>query len=121
LCYAETVEERMSFKDCLDRVFNNFSDRDRAGIFGDTRNSNRRGHAERISTKELPKIGTAEIAEMLVEKSMAGQDRRFLIRVIRSPGDRTAYVLIGGARRSNFERVKGELIKALDSFRRLEG
>jgi hypothetical protein len=121
LCYAETVDEKMSLQQCQDKVLNSFRDNDRAGLFGGKQGPTRRGQTELISTKHLPPIGTAEIVEMLVEKSMAGQDRRFLIRVIRSPGDRTAYVLIGGARRSNFDRVVPEIRKGLESFRRPEG
>jgi hypothetical protein len=121
LCYAETVDEKMTLDECLKRVEDGFRDKDRAGIFGDARSPGRRGRTERISTKPLPPLGTAEIAEMLVEKSMAGQDRRFLIRVIKSPGERTAYVLIGGARQSRFARAEPEIRKALDSFRMVDG
>ena len=97
-----------------------FRDSDRAEIFGSKQHPSRQKHTELIGPpKELPLNGTAEVVEMLVEKSMAGQDRRFLIRVLKSPGEATAFVLIGGARRSHFARVEPEIRKALDSFRRV--
>jgi hypothetical protein len=119
LCYAETVGENMSLEQCRQKVYNNFRDNDRAEIFGSKQHSSRQKHTELIATKELPLNGTAEVVEMLVEKSMAGQNRRFLIRVLKSPGEATAFVLIGGARQSHFARVEPEIRKALDSFRRV--
>ncbi len=113
LCYAEAMTEK-SLDRCRERALSEFRDKDRAGIFG---GKSAMGHPEVIATKELPKIGTAEIVEMLVDRSVAGQSWRFLMRVIKAPEDGTAYVMIGGTRRSHFNRIEPELRKALDSFR----
>jgi hypothetical protein len=120
LCYAHTVDKDWSLDRCREEVLKEFRNTDRGEMFGGAaRPTPRPASVYVITTKELPKLGTAEIAEVLVDKSMAGQHRCFLIRVIKAPEEGTAFVLIGGTRQRHFARVQPEIRKAMDSFRRV--
>jgi hypothetical protein len=121
LCYALTVERESSLEKCREEVLSDFRTNDRGEMFGGTARPSPRASVSVISTKNLKEevVGTAEGVQMLVEKSMAGQRRRFLIRVIKAPEEGTAFVLIGGARWNHFARVEPEILKAMDSFRRV--
>jgi hypothetical protein len=105
----------MDLAKCREEAINKFRDTDWAGLFGGKAVTGRTGRIEVGVPEMLDKLGTAEITEVRVDKTMAGQTRRFLIRVIKDGGQ--AFVLMGGSSRSNFARVKPEIRKAMDSFR----
>jgi hypothetical protein len=103
---------------CRTQALDDFKRQDRGGFFGERGATRPVGRTVVVSTKFLAPIGTAARSELLIDKSMGGQDRRFLMRIVKENDDRgSAWVLIGGARKSHFERVRPELEKALDSFR----
>lgn len=95
-----------------------FNNTDWRGLFGGKAVPGRTGTLVQGVRKHLPPLGTAEICEETVDKSMAGQTRRFLIRVIKDGG--RAFVLMGGTSRANFARVEPEIRKAMDSFKFVE-
>jgi hypothetical protein len=118
VCRAEpSLGPEMDVDKCREDTVKKFADTDWAALFGGKTSTGRKGHIEEGVPKRLKDIGTAEITEVRVDKTMAGQTRRFLIRVIKDGG--TAFVLMGGSSRSNFDRVEPEIRKAMDSFRTL--
>ena len=56
----------------------------------------------------------------MVERTLAGQDRQFILRVHKRRGDVMMYLVAAGARRASFPRVEPQLREALDSFRILD-
>jgi hypothetical protein len=70
-----------------------------------------------LSTRRPPPVGPLTFMEMVVDKSMNGQERRYLVRVVQKENDNMIYLIIAGARRRNFERVEPQLRQALDSLK----
>jgi hypothetical protein len=96
-------------------VLAEFAKKDWASLFTG-RGTDGQGRLENeLAPKTLPPLGAAEITEVRVDKRMAGQVRRFLIRVVKD--GTTAYVLLGGSSPSNFAHVEPEIRKAMDSFK----
>jgi hypothetical protein len=115
LCRPETVGGESDIEQCRKEAVRKFAETDWTGLFGGKTVPGRTGRIEEGVPKRLKDIGTAEITEVRVDKSMAGQTRRFLIRVIKDGG--RVFVLMGGSSRNNFDQVEPEIRKAMDSFR----
>jgi hypothetical protein len=120
LCYAEPGG-RDDLKDCLDKVLEDFRKRDRAGIFTAGKPTSRSGTLTVIEPAvTLKPLGNLESRQVVVDKSLAGQRRRFIIRVVKSADDTDMYALIGGAHVGHFDQVKDALTKSMNSLRILD-
>jgi hypothetical protein len=120
LCYAETGG-RDDLKDCLDKVLEDFRKRDRAGIFSAGKPTTRSGTLTVIEPAvTLKPLGNLESRQVVVDKSLAGQRRRFIVRVVKSADDTVMYALIGGARVSHFDQLRDALTKSMNSLRILD-
>jgi hypothetical protein len=58
--------------------------------------------------------------ELILEKTQVGQNRVYLVRVIKTEGVPEVFLLVASTRKSRFHRLEGELRRALDSFRLLD-
>jgi hypothetical protein len=65
--------------------------------------------------KELPH-GDTEGFEIVVEKSVRGQTKKYLLRVVRRPDDDYMYLVAGGVRADRFAGLEPEFREALGSF-----
>jgi hypothetical protein len=72
------------------------------------------------SSKVLPKEDRTQALELILEKTQVGQNRVYLVRVIKVDGDPNVFLIVASARKSRFPRLEAELRKALDSFRPLD-
>jgi hypothetical protein len=97
-----------------------FRTNDRVEFFGRKKRGVQPTRFEVRSTKRLPQADGIDTVEMLIEKSMSGQQRQFILRVHKRRGDVMMYIVAAGARQSNFERLEPQLRQALDSFRILD-
>jgi hypothetical protein len=70
---------------------------------------------ERSSTP-LPKEGRTEAMEVVLEKTQVGQNRVYLVRVIKTEGSPDVFLVVASSRKSRFHRLEADLRKALDSF-----
>jgi hypothetical protein len=80
-------------------------------------------HATRFEvqrTKQLPTMNGTEGVEMLVDKSVGGQHRTYLFRVLRKQGDDQMYLVAGGTNHHRFARLEAQLRRGLDSVRLLD-
>jgi hypothetical protein len=103
---------------CRAQAVDDFKRQDRGGFFGERGATRPPGRTVIVSTKVLLPVGTAARYELLIDKSMGNQERRFLMHVIKERDDRgNSWVLIGGARKSHFGRVEAEIKKSMDEFR----
>jgi hypothetical protein len=69
------------------------------------------------SSKPVPiQDGRTEALEVLLEKTQVGQNRVYLVRVIKTERSPDVFLVVASARKSRFHRLEAELRKALDSF-----
>jgi hypothetical protein len=69
------------------------------------------------SSKPVPtQDGRTEALEVLLEKTQVGQNRVYLVRVIKTERSPDVFLVVASARKSRFHRLEAELRKALESF-----
>ncbi len=120
VCIAQQLAGETTLDQCRHQAQAEFREQDKAGIFGKP-GFLRRGVVEVLETRHPPPVQNMDMVEILLDKRLAGQERRFVMRVIKDRASNTAFVLIGGARKSNFARIEPEIRKAMESFRLLDG
>jgi hypothetical protein len=116
VCVPRTVPEQWTLEECRQRAEQDFANMDLTAN-NEAKRLGLRGKLRVHSTRALPPVGDAERIEMLVDKQSRGQDRTFVLRVIRKRNDTMMYLVAGGARKDRFERVEADVRQALDSFR----
>jgi hypothetical protein len=112
-----TRNENVSLQQCKDKALDVFREPNFSGSSDQLRSPPRL--TER-SAKPLPKQDRMQSLELILEKTQVGQNRVYLVRVIKVDGDPNVFLLVASARKSRFARLEGELRKALDSFRPLD-
>jgi hypothetical protein len=119
LVEAQRVPATWDLERCREQAYTDFRDHDKAKIFGGKASSRRARTDPPVQIKRFEGPGQSDGVEMQFDKSMAGQDRRFIMQVIKEREDPegVAFVLVGGARKGHFARVEPEIRKALESFR----
>jgi hypothetical protein len=120
LCFAVRVSPSDDIAKCGSRVEREFPFMEKIGLFNRTRkNLVRDTKTTTKFTKQPVPRGQAEVMELQMDKRDNGEDRSFLIQVIKSRGDDRMYVVIGGTRRGRFSRSVPQIREAMDSFRLL--
>jgi hypothetical protein len=121
LCFGQQMLGETDLEQCRKHAVQEFEEQDRAGIFGGKPGTRRASRVEVLWTKRPPPVGQMDIIELLLDKKMQGQQRRFLMQVRRDRDSGRAFVLLGGARKSNFDRLEPEIREAMKSFEPLPG
>jgi hypothetical protein len=67
-------------------------------------------------SKVLDTKGPFEAIEMVVDVTLPGQERKFLVRLMRKQGDFRTAVVAAGTRRARFERLEAQLRSILDTL-----
>jgi hypothetical protein len=117
-----TVAPNATLDECQLKAFEDFQDKDKAEMFGRRRPTPAAGARARVIKEEtLPEINNTQVRELEIEKTLAGQERKFLMRVVWERDTTVAFVVVGGARTGNFARVEADVRAALESFRLLRG
>ncbi len=111
----EMVPREWGLDTCKNEALRKFREQDKVGLFGQKRDTHH-ARMDVIETKHRPPVGMVESVEMLVDKAVGWQERRFLLRVVKQREDTQMFVLIAGARKSHFDAVAADLRRALDSF-----
>jgi len=120
LCFAVPVNPNDDIDTCRERFERDFQHLEKVGLFNKSgRVFVRAATMNSKPSKKLPMPGNIDKVEMQIDKSAAGEDKRFLVHVVKSRGDNLMYVVIGGARRSRFPRLEGQIREVMDSFRLL--
>jgi hypothetical protein len=120
LCYSVQGGQQ-DLNKALRTVLDEFSRGDRAGIFSGGKPTTRTVKLREVEPPVRKKEGNRETWQVTVDKSLSGQNRRFLIRVVRNDDANTpAYALIGGTRVARFDRLKEEIEGAMNSFKFVE-
>jgi hypothetical protein len=57
---------------------------------------------------------------LCVDRTQAGQERQYVLRLMRRRNDEKIYVVAAGARQASFTRLEPQLRQALDTFRILD-
>lgn len=117
LCMIKPTDERNSIDRCRDDAVEEFKMVDAAGFYGREGLKRKYQKFESRTLEQQPAEDSIEIIETRIDKSLAGQDRTFLMRVIKQRGARSYFILIAGTRSKKFDGLEKELRKGLDSFR----
>jgi hypothetical protein len=117
VCWPRPVPAQSSLERCREKALEDFRNADL--ISGSDRISPklRASVFEVHPAKHLPTVGETQSVEMIVDKTLGGQRRTFLLRVVRKQGDDQMYLVAGGTARHRFSRLEPQLRKGLDSFR----
>jgi len=118
LCIAK-LNPQDSLDRCCELAVNEFKEFDKAGLFGRKAQKRKPARFQEDRSKRQQLDGPVETMETVLEKSLAGQDRTFLMHVIKKR-DGVCYVVLAGTRTKNFEALEPQFREALKSFRVLE-
>lgn len=70
-------------------------------------------------SRRLPPQGGAEVAEVLFDVKLAGQNLTYRARLVKPKGGTEVYALVAWAHKRRLEQIEPEVRRALDSFRLL--
>jgi Domain of unknown function (DUF4190) len=118
LCRPVIVPNHWSLERCQDKALEDFRDADLTSGPGKTRHRASKFDARPV--KHLPTVHDTEAVEMMVDKTVGGWRRTYLVRIIKKQGDDQMYLVAGGTSPDRFSRLEPQLRKALDSFRLLD-
>jgi Domain of unknown function (DUF4190) len=118
LCRRHIVPDQWSLERCQDKALEDFRDADL--ISGPSKPRHRASQFDARPVKHLPTVHDTEAVEMMVDKTVGGRRRTYLVRVIKKQGDNQMYLVAGGTSPDRFSRLEPQLRKALDSFRLLD-
>jgi hypothetical protein len=118
VCWPQTVPNHWTLDRCREKALADFRDADLTS--GKPHAGLRASLFETQTPRHLPTVRAVEAMEMIVDKNVGSQKRRFLVRVVKRQGDDQLYLLAGGAGRGHFARMEPQLRKGLDSFRLLD-
>jgi hypothetical protein len=117
-CVPLAVAEHASLEECRKRAEDEFARLDLTG--GGRRVFGLPSDMKVVATHTLEPVGETERAEMTVVERTRGQEKTFVVRVVRKKQDTTMYVVAGGGRTDRFARLEVEVRQALDSFRLID-
>jgi hypothetical protein len=120
VCWPEPVAEQLSLEESCKQALRDFQDADLTTGPGPVKRNFRASQFEVRSEKVLPVANGLEAVEMVVDKSVGGQRRTYLVRVVRKRGDSQVYLVAAGTSRHRFARLQAQLRQGLDSFRVLD-
>jgi hypothetical protein len=116
LCLEQTARKSETFDKNVELALNDF--REPSLTSPELKRSRGAVFTVRLNSKKvLPNEGEAEVMELVVDKSRAGQRRTYLIRFWWLKADDLMFVVAGGTRSHRFDRLEPELRKAVESFR----
>jgi hypothetical protein len=120
LCFAVRLTPRdkgLGIEGCTDKALVILKEEDKLGLF--VKGSKGTWPAPTV-TKRPPSDDGLERRELQIDRRSGGEDKTFLIRVYKRRGDDRFFVLVAGARRTQFSRLEPQLREVLDSFRVLD-
>jgi hypothetical protein len=120
VCWPVVVDNHLSLERCREKALEYFREGDLTKGPSKSTVNLRSTHLEVRRTKPLPTVNDTEAIEMLVDKSVGGQRRTYLVRVLKKQGDDQMYLVAGGTSSRRFDRLEAQLRKGLDSFRLLD-
>jgi Domain of unknown function (DUF4190) len=120
LVWPILVPNHWSLDQCRERALDDFRDGDLMNGPSRNRLHLRAARLDVRHTKHLPTVNNTEGVEILVDKSVGGQHRTYVVRVLKRQGDDQMYLVAGGTSSRRFGRLEAQLRKGLDSFRILD-
>jgi hypothetical protein len=116
-CVPVAVPDNATLEDCRKRAELEFARLDFGA--GGRQAFGLRSDVKVEATHTLEPQGETERVEMTITQRTRGQEKTFLVRVVKKPQDGTLYLVAGGGRTDHFARLEPEVRQALDSFRLL--
>ncbi|HYV35820.1 MAG TPA: hypothetical protein VE988_08970, partial [Gemmataceae bacterium] len=120
LCYSKWVGREHGIAKCKDDFLKEFKDMNKTGLSSKQGAGWTKSKVDVNDARWPPKKGKIEMVELLLDKKTAGEDKTFLVRIVRRDNDDRVYVVICGVKRGQMHRVESQFREALDSFRLLD-
>ena len=93
---------------------------DKLGLFASSGRASRAGTSINVvQTEWLGAKDGVDSVELLVDKKVAADEKRFLVRLHKPAADDLMYVVIAGVRQTHFHRLQAQFREAHESFRLL--